>query len=267
MHKILLEKEDLTLSATLYGGGEREKPLVVCLHGFPDNANSFRHQIDDLTSAGYQVLCPTLRGYETASVPESGNFSISAIALDIIDFLDQMEVKTVHLIGHDWGSVVAYYLGSHHADRLKSLVTIAIANPARFADEGISKVPSQLLKSWYMGFNQLPLIANKMTAFNDYAYIKYLWRKWSPDFELTDEHWADLRSTFCQQGVVDAMLGYYRQNVSFLQLLGIKESAMKLRAQVDVPNLAITGGKRRLYGHPSIRPCSIGRRSPTRLKT
>jgi pimeloyl-ACP methyl ester carboxylesterase len=241
MKKIYLEKESIQLSAELWGNENPENPLVVCLHGFPDNAGSFRFQVEDFVNSGYRVLCPTLRGYEASSVPENNDMGIESIAADIIGFLDLVGEHKVHLVGHDWGAVIAYYLGAHSAERFKSITTIAIANPARFAEKALTKVPSQLLKSWYMGFNQIPWISDHVARRNDFAYIKYLWRKWSPSFEMRDEHWQNLRSTYSQPGVIKSTLSYYRQNASLLQLMGLKSSPLTTIAKVNVPNLAITG--------------------------
>ena len=52
-----------------------EGPVVICLHGFPDNAGSFRHQLPALAEAGFRAISVTLRGYECASIPENGDYS------------------------------------------------------------------------------------------------------------------------------------------------------------------------------------------------
>jgi pimeloyl-ACP methyl ester carboxylesterase len=103
------------------------------------------------------------------------------------------------------------------------------------------KVPAQALKSWYMLFNQIPGLSDYFIKRKDWALIRYLWRKWSPNQVLSETEWEDLRTTFAQPGVVKAMLSYYRQNVSLAQLLGLKKSATDSLAEIPVPNLAITG--------------------------
>jgi len=102
-------------------------------------------------------------------------------------------------------------------------------------------VPSQLLKSWYMNFFQLRGIAEFALQRNDWALIKTLWKKWSPGFELPDEEWAGLRQTFEAPGVKNAMLSYYRQNISPSIMLGLKQTEASLLTSVPVPTLAITG--------------------------
>lgn len=239
LKQLTLHHGDRTFSANLFGSNN--DPMVLCLHGFPDNANSFRYQIDDLVAAGYQVLTPTMRGYEPSSITTDNDYSIESIALDVIAWLDELELNQVHLVGHDWGSAVGYATAATAPERLLSLTTIAVPHPKRFSREGMLKVPVQGLKSWYMLFNQIPGVSDYFCKRNDWAFIRFLWRKWSPNYTLNPTEWDDLKTTFSKPGVVKAMLSYYRHNVSLPMLLGIKKSALNTLGQIPVPNLAITG--------------------------
>lgn len=84
MKKITLHNKALSFSAQYYGADNTTAPLILCLHGFPDNANSFRYQIDDFLDAGFRVLIPTMRGYEPSSIPHDNSFSLDEIAGDVI---------------------------------------------------------------------------------------------------------------------------------------------------------------------------------------
>lgn len=147
----------------------------------------------------------------------------------------------MHLVGHDWGSVISYVAAALAPERFLSITTIAVPHPGRFSNEGMKKVPAQALKSWYMLFNQIPGLSDYLTRRNDWSIIRFLWRKWSPNQVLTESEWDDLRNTYAQPGVLKAMLGYYRQNVSPGQLLGFRASVSASLGEIPVPNLAITG--------------------------
>lgn len=239
MKTITLHNGERAFSARLYG--DDTAPLVVCLHGFPDNADSFRYQVDDFVSAGYQVLTPTMRGYEPSSITRESDYTIEAIAGDVIAWLDELQQSPVHLVGHDWGAVVAYMVAAQAPDRLLSLTTLAVPHPRRFIERGVAKVPVQAMKSWYMLFNQIPVLSDYVVRRNDFAFIRYLWRQWSPGQVLSAEEWRSLRDTFSQPGVVNAMLSYYRQNVSPGQMMRLKRSSADAIHDIRVPNLAITG--------------------------
>jgi pimeloyl-ACP methyl ester carboxylesterase len=238
---IQLHRDELVFSADYYPAASSGAALVLCLHGFPDNAHSFRYQTDALLAAGYSVLVPTMRGYEPSSIPQNQDFNLESIAGDVIAWLDEIQQEQVHLVGHDWGSATAYTAASLHPERFLSLTTIAVPHPRRFSREGMLNVPVQGLKSWYMLFNQLPGLSDYLIRRKDWALIRYLWRRWSPDQVLSEREWDDLRATYGQPGVLKAMLSYYRNNVSPTQLLGLKHSALNSLGQIPVPNLAITG--------------------------
>ena len=234
---IVLQRDDLRFTA--YAAGEG--PTVLCVHGFPDNARSFRHQFPALVAAGYRVVAPTTRGYEESSQPIDGDYRVEAMARDVIAWVDGLGEEQVHLVGHDWGAVVSYVACARAPERFDSLTTIAIPHPARFTGVGLKRVPTQLLKSWYMMFFQLPLLAEYALERSDWALIRRLWKAWSPGFDLPREEWAALRQTFATPGVREAMLSYYRSNVSPPILLGLKSSVTTALREVPVRTLAITG--------------------------
>ena len=220
----------------------KDQPLVICLHGFPDNALSFRHQLPVLAEAGYRVIAPTLRGYEPSSQPEDNDYSVTTVAGDIIAWMDQLGEQKVHLVGHDWGAIISYAACAMAPERFLSLTTLAVPHTARFL-AAVRKVPKQLIKSWYISFFQLPGIAEYMLQRNDWSLIKTLWKNWSPGFHLSDDDWQGLRQTFNSPGVKQAMLSYYRQNLSPGIMTGLKKNAASFLTTVPVSTLAITGAK------------------------
>ena len=241
MEKIELRRGSLAFTAMSESPAEpSDAEVVLCLHGFPDDARSFRHQGPALAGAGYRVISPYLRGYEPQSQPQDGDYSVQALAEDVLAWIDQLEQEKVHLVGHDWGAVIAYLAAALAPDRFHSLTAMAVPPGARM-NEAMRQVPSQIRNSWYMGFFQLRGLADWRLERDDWALIRRLWRDWSPGFQLPDEEWSALRSTFAAPGVKKAMLAYYRQNVSPAILLGWKQPPAMKMTTVPVRTLAITG--------------------------
>ena len=114
----------LTFSSLAAGVG----PPVLLVHGFPDHARSWRLQLPALAEAGYRAVAPTLRGYEPSSQPADGDYHIVRMAEDLGG-------EPVHLVGHDWGAVIAYVAAALAPDRLRSLTTLAIPHPGRLQSE------------------------------------------------------------------------------------------------------------------------------------
>jgi pimeloyl-ACP methyl ester carboxylesterase len=135
MEKVKLSNGALEFSAFACGLKENQtRPLVLCLHGFPDNARSFRFQLPALAQAGYRVIAPTLRGYEPGSQPVDKDYSVGALARDVLAWIDELGEEKVHLIGHDWGAGITYMAGAIAPERFHSLTTIAVPHTARLPD-------------------------------------------------------------------------------------------------------------------------------------
>ena len=214
-----------------------EGPVVICLHGFPDNAGSFRHQLPALAEAGFRAISVTLRGYECASIPENGDYSVEAIASDIYAVIDQLDQGPVHLVGHDWGAAIAYNAAAAAPHHFKSLTTMAVPHAGRFARDGL-RIPRQLKLSWYMGFFNLPWVSDWVVRRRDYAFIRNLWCKWSPGWSPAPAVMESVIDTLSQPGVLPATLGYYRAALSLSALLA---SAGDAHYPVPVPTLALSG--------------------------
>jgi len=224
---------DLTFSAQAMGEG----PVVLCLHGFPDNVDSFRHQLPVLAAQGYRAISLALRGYEPTSIPKDGDYTLESIATDVIAVLDQLEADPVHLIGHDWGAAIAYVVAAAAPERFKSLITMAVPHAGRFARDGL-RIPKQLRLSWYMGFFNIPWVSDWVVSRQRYAFIRKLWRDWSPGWQPESGVLERVIDTLAQPGVRGAALGYYRAALSLRALL---VSAAEAHYSVPVPTLALTG--------------------------
>ena len=234
--RITLTHGDLRFTAIEQGEG----PLVLCLHGFPDCYHSFRHQLPFLAEHGYRAVSVSLRGYEPSSQPADGDYSLESIAHDVISFIDQLGEDKAHLIGHDWGAAITYTAGAIAPDRFQSLTTMAVPHSGRFVNEAFFK-PKQALLSWYMLFFQLRGIADFTVKRNDFAFIRGLWRVWSPGWQPEASALAEVIDTLRQRGVQQGALAYYREALSPKQLPLTPARRAANAYQVPVPTLALTG--------------------------
>ena len=231
-----LRASGLRFSAYSQGDG----PVVLCLHGFPDNHRSFHRQLPALAGAGFRAVAPLLRGYEPSSQPSDRDYHIVRVAEDVVGWIDDLDQGSVHLVGHDWGAVIGYAAAAAAPDRLLSLTTLAMPHPSRLQWEGIRKLPSQLCKSWYMFFFQLRGIADRAVEARDWALIEKLWRDWSPGWNLPAEQRASVKKTLSQPDVIKAALGYYR-TIFTNRSPAAKQTLRLLESPIPVPTLALTG--------------------------
>src|SRR5881275_2183306 len=95
------EVNGITLSYLSQGQG----PLVVFMHGFPDLAISWRHQMQAVADAGYRAVAPDMRGYGDSAAPaDPALYSQFHIAGDIVGLIDHLGEQSAVLVGHDMGA-------------------------------------------------------------------------------------------------------------------------------------------------------------------
>ncbi|CAJ1503921.1 alpha/beta fold hydrolase [[Mycobacterium] kokjensenii] len=135
--------------------GPPDGPVVILLHGFPQRGDSWNGVIDRLTAAGYRCLAPDQRGYSPgARPPRRRDYRLSELVADIGALIDASGAQRVHLVGHDWGAVVAWAVAGAMPQRLASVSPVSVPHPAAFLKSLLTS--RQGLLSWYMGFIQLP---------------------------------------------------------------------------------------------------------------
>lgn len=100
-------------------------PAVVLLHGFPELAYSWRHQIGPLADAGWHVIAPDLRGYGgTGPHGALKDYSFRNLSLDVLGLLDALAIDRAVLIGHDFGGALAWTMARDHPVRVAGIVSL-----------------------------------------------------------------------------------------------------------------------------------------------
>lgn len=238
--------------------GPPDGPPVLCLHGFPDHAGSYRHILSRLGAAGFYAVAPTARGYAPAALAPDGDYRVETLAGDVVGCIDALGLDRVHLLGHDWGAMVAHTVGALAPERLRSLTTVAVPHLARLP-RALPRVPGQLFRGWYQSFFQIPGLSDWAVRRKGWALVRWLCSRWSPPgaptgWAFTDAEWAERVAAFEQPGVRSAMLAYYRQNLSPWVTLGWFRGRFAHLHTIPVRTLAITGARdgcvdTRLYDH------------------
>jgi pimeloyl-ACP methyl ester carboxylesterase len=186
--------------------------LVLCLHGFPDHARSFRHQLPALAAAGFRAVAPFMRGYAPTEVPADGRYQSAVLAQDIVALISALGYSSAHVFGHDWGAVAAYGAAILAPDKVTKLITAAVPHGPAVLNAFMSNYDQQR-RSWYMFFFQHPL-AEAAVMHDDFRFIERLWRDWSPGWQYPSEEMDALKATFRAPGVLQAALGYYRATLN-----------------------------------------------------
>lgn len=190
--------------------GPLDGPLVVLLHGFPEFWRGWLKQIEPLAEAGYRVVVPDQRGYNLSDVPGSVRaYSLDELGKDVIGLLDGLGRKDCCLVGHDWGAVVAWYVALTYPERIKKLAILNVPHPVTMS-RFLRNNPRQMLKSWYIGFFQIPGLADWLVSLNDYRRGARSLQFTSRSGTFGDDDIAEYKKAWKNSGGLTGMINWYR---------------------------------------------------------
>ncbi|HEY6269114.1 MAG TPA: alpha/beta hydrolase [Candidatus Acidoferrum sp.] len=208
MDTIHFQHADVRLHAV--AAGPKDGPVVVLLHGFPEFWYGWRRQIGPLAAAGFRVVVPDQRGYNLSSKPSGvAAYALTELVSDVIAIADQLGQEKILLAGHDWGAAVAWSTALFHPQRIAKLVVLNVPHPSVMR-KFLSTHRSQLLRSWYMFFFQLPWFPERLfSAFNYRTGVRALLRSSRPG-TFSDEDLAQYRAAWSHPRAVTSMINWYR---------------------------------------------------------
>jgi pimeloyl-ACP methyl ester carboxylesterase len=184
--------------------------LVVLLHGFPEFWYSWREQIPAVAKAGYRVVAPDMRGYNLSSKPQGiDNYQLDLLAADVANLIRHLGESRAVVVGHDWGGAVAWHFAMHFPEMVDRLVVLNGPHPAAFRRDLFST--SQIFRSWYIFFFQLPHVPESVFRADDFAGLDQLFRR-HPRRRgaFNDEDIRAYKQAFSQPGAVESAINYYR---------------------------------------------------------
>ena len=197
----------LSFRVAVAGSGDR---LLLCLHGFPESALSWRYQLAPLAQAGYCVWAPDLRGYAGTSKPDGLEaYHLEQLLDDVTALIVHSQARHVILVGHDWGGVIAWYYAMRHAGRIDGLMILNAPHPACFERE--IRRWRQLRRSWYMVAGQIPRLPEWILSAKQARFIGMIFdiMRAHPD-AIPDHIIRCYRQQAAEPGALTAMLNYYR---------------------------------------------------------
>jgi pimeloyl-ACP methyl ester carboxylesterase len=218
--------------------GPEDGPLLILLHGFPEFWYGWRHQIGPLAEAGFRVLVPDQRGYNRSDKPPGlSAYRLDTLARDVVGLIDDAGRDRAAVAGHDWGGVVAWWLGIHHPGRLARLALLNIPHPWVMR-RTLRENAKQRKKSLYMLFFQLPWLPERALRKDDWALAVKTLRATSRPGTFTDEDLTRYREAWAQPGALTGMLSWYRAALR-------RPPRLEPSLRVTVPTLLLWGARDR----------------------
>lgn len=211
--------------------GDESKPLMLCLHGFPEFWYSWRYQIKEF-SKDFRVVAVDQRGYGDSDKPKGyKNYTYDKLADDIKQLIPALGYSNCVLLSHDWGGAVAWYFASRYPELVDKLIVSNCPHPGTFQKYARSHF-SQFKKSWYMYFFQVPFVPEFVFRSFDLKFFNALFKSVKNN-EITAEVVEAYKYTFSQPGAFTGPINYYRAAFS--------SSSRPCKTKIKMPTLVIWG--------------------------
>ena len=237
--------------------GPRDGVPVILAHGFPDDARTWEPVVEQVSAMPVRLLRPYQRGFGGSSLiseREAGGAQVAALAQDILDFADALEISKFILVGHDWGARAAFGAAILAPGRIRQL--ICLATPYGRGVQDRSWKLRQMEAFWYQFFFCTDEGANLLKSRSS-ELLRTFWRKWSPGFHLTDAQFDELSQSFDNAQFADTVIHYYRHRwkaaPGFLHY-AMQQEILDAVPKVEVPTIFVCGEE----DGANLAPCSRG---------
>jgi pimeloyl-ACP methyl ester carboxylesterase len=226
-------------------GGAYGGPLVVLLHGWPDDVRGWLGIIPHLESAGFRWVAPWLRGFGPTRFRSTDTIrdgSAVALAQDVIDLMDLLGCAKFSIVGHDWGARVAYTLAALFAERISSTTALALS----YSPGGQFLTPTfeQSRRWWYQWFMATDRGAEAVRT-DPKGFARLQWNTWSPPGWFDEAEFQATAKSFENSDWANITLNAYRSRWRMEpadECYRLLRARLKVAETISRPTLMVQGG-------------------------
>lgn len=238
--------------------GPERGPPVVLLHGFPEFWYAWLPVARRLADAGHRVIVPDQRGYNDSEKPSGvAAYRLPTLAADVADVIDTVtdgDDPSAHIVGHDWGAAVAWWLALDHPSRVATLAAINVPHPTVMR-RTLRRSWGQRRRSWYIAAVQLPRVPELVLRAGGWRRFERTMRSSSLPGTFDDADFERYRAAWRKPGALTAALNWYRA-------VGRKPPPVRTDP-VEPPTLVLWGSQDRFLrtsmARESVAYCRAGR--------
>jgi pimeloyl-ACP methyl ester carboxylesterase len=242
--------------------GPANGPPVMLLHGWPYDIYSYVDVALLLASAGYRVYVPFLRGYGSTRFLSSEAFrngQPSAVAVDIIAFMDALKIEKATIAGFDWGARTANIIAALWPERCKAMVSVSGYLIGSQESGKIPLPPKAELQWWY----QFYLATERgREGYDKYRhdFAKLIWQLASPNWHFDDATFERSAASFDNPDHVSIVIHNYRWRLALAdgepKYAGL-DKRLAVGPVVTVPTITMEGDAN---GAPHPEPASYAKK-------
>ncbi|HEX7936372.1 MAG TPA: alpha/beta hydrolase [Paraburkholderia sp.] len=242
--------------------GPRHGPVVILLHGWPYDIDSFAEVTPLLVAAGYRVIVPYLRGYGStrflsAETPRNGQQAV--VAVDIIALMDALRIDKAIFGAFDWGARTANIIAALWPERCAALVSVSGYLIGSQAANRAPLPPNAELAWWYQFYFATERGAAGYEA-NRHDFNKLIWRTASPKWNFDDATFERSAQSFNNPDHVAVVVHNYRWRLGLAQgepQYDELEQRLAMAPVISVPTITMEGDAN---GAPHPDPAAYARK-------
>lgn len=163
----------------VYEAGRKTGQPVVFVHGWPEMAYSWKHQLQAFSKAGYRAIALDLRGFGKSDAPtDIEHYGISQVVSDIEAVLDALNLDQTVLVGHDWGGIIVWQSARMLARRVSHVISLCTPLVHRAPVDPIKIFRKRYGdEHYFVHFTDRPGEADALFAQNPDAFFRLMFQK------------------------------------------------------------------------------------------
>jgi pimeloyl-ACP methyl ester carboxylesterase len=227
--------------------GENGAVPVILLHGFPYDVRAFDEVAAILAAKGAYVLVPYLRGFGPTRFRDDTTMRSgqqAALAQDLLDFMDALDLGPAVLAGYDWGGRAACITAALHPDRVRGLVTVDGYNVQDIAHAGEPTAPEWERTYWYQYYFHSERGRRGLERYRE-DLCALLWRTWSPTWTGASAAFPASAPSLHNPDFVDVVTHSYRHRFGLVDgdpRYQELEDLIALQPPIAVPTVVLESG-------------------------
>jgi len=187
----------------------KKKPLLLCVHGFPEFWYTWHQQLESL-SDDFFVVAPDLRGFNLSDKPQGLQYyTLQELVQDTLALVAHLGYDTFTLVGHDWGGLMAWTFATLHPERLNKLIIINSPHP-RIHQQLLTHSKRQIASSQYVRKFLDTSAAHKLSRNNFDLMWRFAFNELVDKAVFSDKEKDIYKPAWAQQGALEASLSLYR---------------------------------------------------------
>ncbi|HEX7746822.1 MAG TPA: alpha/beta hydrolase [Micromonosporaceae bacterium] len=189
------------LTFDVHVGGPANGEPVLLLHGFPQHSGEWAEVVPVLHAAGLRTYALDQRGYSSGARPPAvEDYRMAECVADALAVLDALRVDAAHVVGHDWGAVVAWSAAAQRPERVRTLTAVSVPHPSAMS-HAMATDADQRARSSYMALFRQEGKAERVLLADDGAALRRM---------LSGARVDEYVAPMLRPGALTAALNWYR---------------------------------------------------------